>query len=103
MRKRFVVVIERSTESQNNALLDWIKAEGLGWWHWFQNAWLLSNNKGHLDCERIRDKLMEIYGSANNLVIEMGGSGDSWAAYGPSNEKKSMFTWLRDTWSKIDE
>lgn len=99
MKKRFVVIIESSTKEQNDLLLKWIAVEGLGWWHWFDNAWLLSNQRGNLSAAAVRDKLREVYGTANNLVLELNGQADTWAGFGPQTEKRDMFKWLRNNWS----
>jgi len=99
MKKRFVVLIEVSTEDQNVLMLEWIKSEAIGWWHWFQNIWLLSNKHGHLEASTIRDKVREIYGTANVLVLEIKGTEDTWSGYGPKGENRNMFTWLRSDWN----
>ena len=100
MKKRFVIIIEVSTKEQNDAFLAWIKAEKLGWWHWFQNTWLLSNPAGSLRASGIRDKLRECFGTANTLVLELKNGEDTWAGFGPKTDDKDMFKWLRKNWSK---
>ena len=98
MKKRFVVMIETSSKEQNDSFLEWIKEERLGWWHWFQNVWLLSNSRGHLSASDIRDKLKEFYGTANTLVLELRGADDTWSGRGPKNEKRNMFKWIKSNW-----
>lgn len=100
MRKRFIILMNPASTEKNDLLMQWIKDEGLGWWHWFQGSWLLSNSKGHLTATIVRDKLVEIFGPDHSLVMELRGKDDTWAGYGPSSPEKSMFKWIREAWRK---
>ena len=100
MRKRFIILMNPASTEQNDLFLKWINGEGLGWWHWFQGSWLLTNPKGHLTSVTIRDKLSEIFGLSNNLVIELRSTDDTWSGFGPSSPEKNMFKWIRDAWRK---
>ena len=100
MKKRFVVIIESSTKEQNDSFLDWVKQENLGWWHWFQNAWLISNTTGTHTASSIRDKVNEFFPTKNTLVIGLKEGEGSWSGYGPNSEKRSMFKWLKTNWRK---
>lgn len=100
MKKRFIVLIEESSEEQDNSFLEWVKSEKIGWWHWFQHAWLLSNRSGNFTASDIRDKLHDVYGTANNLVIELNETDDTWSGFGPKNENNDMFKWIKDNWHK---
>src|SRR5690348_12613400 len=98
MKKLFIVLVESSTDEQNTEFLEWIKAKNLGWWHWFQNAWLLTNSQGHLSSEVIRDELKSFFGTANTFVMELTNYDGAWSGFGPNTEKKNMFKWLHDNW-----
>lgn len=100
MKKRFVVLIESSSEEQNNSFLSWIRQERLGWWHWFQDAWLLSDPTGDQTAISVRDKVWECFPGSNTLVIELGEGEGTWSGFGPKSEKKDMFSWIRKNWRK---
>lgn len=100
MKKRFIVLIERSTKDQNESFLSWIKGQKLSWWHWFQNVWLLSNSSGSFSAESIRDNVKEFYPGANIFVEELREGEGTWAGLGPNSEERNMFSWLRRTWRK---
>jgi hypothetical protein len=102
MKKRFVVLIESSTKEQNEIFLNWIKSEGVGWFYWFQNAWLLTNIRGHLSASDIRDQVGHAYGQANTIVLELQGGNDTWAGFGPNTEKRDMFKWINANWNSGD-
>lgn len=99
MKKRFVVMIDSVTEDQNKKFLAWVKEENVGWWHWFDNSWLISNNRDHLTAATIRDKAMEIYSGENVLVLELHEGEGTWSGFGPNSGDKDMFKWIRDNWS----
>ena len=100
MKKRFVVIIENSTKEQNDSFLEWIRGEKVGWWHWFQNVWLLSNVGGDLTSKGVRDKVREFFPGANTLVLELRENEGTWSGFGPVGGKRNMFAWLKKSWRK---
>jgi hypothetical protein len=102
MAKRFIVCLDGSNAEQHELFKKYIDEHKLGWWHWLNNIWLISDSSNKLDSEIIRDKVTEIYSNINSLVIELKGSSenDTWSGFGPQGEKNNMFEWLHNTWSK---
>jgi len=102
MSKRYIVGLDSSTEEQDDAFLQFINDNGLGWWHWLNNFWLITDSSGKFSAGEIRDELNESHPSVEKLVIELSDSGDTWSGFGPKSEDQNMFTWLRKTWSKYN-
>lgn len=100
MSKRYIVAVDSSTKEQETAFLALVKADGLGWWHWLNNFWLLTDSEGQLSASEIRHKIMETYPTIHCLVIELSGTEDTWAGYGPNTEARDMFKWLKNTWGR---
>lgn len=100
MKHRYIVCINNSTKEQEEKFVNYIKANGLGWWHWVSNVWLIVDNGGKLSAPLIRDELKSIFESEYNLVIELREKSEGWAGFGPKSENKDMFKWLRDNWKK---
>lgn len=100
MSKRFIVGVDSSTEEQDKAFLSFVKSHGLGWWHWLENFWLITDSSDQLTASDIRDELGKTYPGVHKLVIELSDSGDTWSGYGPKSEKRNMFNWLNETWGK---
>ncbi len=98
MNKRFIIMLNSATAEQNNALLEWIKFEQVGWWHWLKDSWLIATRQNHLTAESVRDKIGEICPGVHNLVIELKEGEGTWAGFGPNTDDKNMFTWLKDNW-----
>lgn len=98
MTKRFIVLLGSTTKAQNQEFVSFLSENHLGWWHYFSDSWLLISKLGKISSEEIRDKVKEIYPGVNNLVLEFYSEGDTWAGFGPSNEKQNMFKWLHKNW-----
>jgi len=100
MRRKFAVALDSSTKDQNEQLRKFIKDNGLGWWHWINNFWLLTDKNGKLTAKQIREKLNEFYPGVHCIVLSLDKDGDSWSGFGPRNSDKNMFDWLKNTWDK---
>jgi len=98
VNKRFVVLVGSATKEQNDAFLRYIKANNLGWWHWLPNAWLLKGTNTQLKAANIRDAARDVFGKANNFVIELNEEGETWSGFGPKTETKNMFAWIHKNW-----
>ena len=98
MNKRFVVLLTSATKEGNDAFLNFIKKNKLGWWHWMPNTWLLKAVNTTLKASDIRDAAREAYGFANSFVIELNEEGDTWSGFGPKTDKRNMFAWIHTNW-----
>jgi len=99
MKKRYIICVNDSNKEQNNLFMEYIKENGLGWWHYIDNFWLLTDISGKLSASIIRDQLNIIYG-VRNMVIEINQNSDNWAGFGPQNENENMFDWIQKNWKK---
>lgn len=100
MKKRFIVMLQDSTKESSDAFLGKIKEWNISWWHWLPTSWLLSDQTGKLSADIIRDTVNEVFG-CHNMVIEIRDDGtDTWAGFGPKGEKRNMFNWMQETWTK---
>lgn len=99
MKKRFIIVVDSIDQELENKITEYVKNNNFGWWHWIDSMWLLTSRNNDITCTIIRDEIGKI--TSNRLmVMEIKNNYNSWAGRGPSNEKKNMFTWLRNTWAK---
>ncbi len=98
MRKRFVVALDSNTGEQNEQFKEYIRDLRLGWWYWLDGFWLLTDSSGELTASELRDDLGEIYPGVRKLVLELRGDDDTWAGFGPKNDAKNMFSWLKRNW-----
>ena len=100
MRRKVAIALNSSTKEQNLELQKFITENGLGWWHWIDNFWLLTDQNGKLTARDIRDKLGEIYPSVRCIVLSLDKDNDTWSGFGPNSSEKNMFNWLKETWDK---
>ena len=100
MSKRYIVALDSSTNEQNDALKAFIKENGLVWWYWIKNFWLITDSQKKVSALDIRDVLMRTHPKADCFVIELGEHGDTWAGFGPATEERNMFKWIEKNWEK---
>jgi hypothetical protein len=98
MSKRFIIILNSSTPEQDGAFGAYIKAKGLGWWHWLTNGWLLYSVSDDLTARQLRDDLKEIYPNVHMMVFELSSGTDTWSGLGPKEEGRDMFEWIRKYW-----
>ena len=100
MSKRYIVALDSSTIEQNDAMKDFVRENGLGWWYWINDFWLLTDPREKFSASEIRDVVGKTHPKTECLVIELNDYGDTWSGFGPKSEYRNMFTWLKKTWSK---
>lgn len=100
MKKRYIILHGTTTPEQREALLQYFKDQRFGWWSWLGDSWLISDVRGISSTAEIRDKLVELMPGVHNLVLELSATGDTWTGYGPSEEKRNMFKWIKDNWKR---
>jgi len=71
MKHRFVVAVDGMTSEEEKRFIAWIQENGLGWWHWIANFWLLTSHRDSITAELIRDTLNDIARGKYKLVLEI--------------------------------
>ncbi len=94
MKRNFVVCVDDATREQQDKLTQFFKEEAnVGYWHWFNDLWLVTDPYNNWSAGSLRDKIREMLPGAHNVVIQIDGS-NTWSGFG--NTK--MFEWFHDTW-----
>ena len=96
--RRFIVLVNGETPQNVSSLIEYATQEGFGWWHWIDNAWLLTTRNTQLKADHIRDKFRSLSGDKWVVVIEV--EHVTWATYGPVGKKK-ISKWIKEQWSKL--
>ncbi|ENG7518036.1 hypothetical protein ABVD55_001181 [Vibrio harveyi] len=96
--RRFIVAAQGMSVDAEKQLKDYFQENGLGWWHWIENVWLITSNRDDINATDIHDKIDKSPVNVRVLVIEIDRSKD-WTGYGPSTENNNMFEWLRTSWT----
>jgi hypothetical protein len=102
MRKRFIILVDTTDQTQNDAFFKHIKASGqFGWWHWFNGSWLLCTTIQSHTAESVRNMVAQFFSGENHMVFELRPDGsDAWYGFGPNEGEKNMFAWIRENWKK---
>jgi hypothetical protein len=96
MKRRFVVFVDRATPEQQNVITQFFhNTKDVGFWHWFTDAWLVTDSTMKWTAPQLRNALKEIVPRLQLLVLQID-KVSSFAAFGDDQ----MFPWLRDVWSK---
>lgn len=98
MKKRFVVCLDSSTSEQNKSFKGFLQDNKLSWWHWLSSTWLLADKNGRFTAKEIRENVRLCYPGVHTIVLELSGSDDTWAGFGPTRPDKNMFDWLKENW-----
>ena len=92
--KRFVVItLDQGTKERRDAITEVVKQLGLGWWHWFQDSWMIPNVPAETTPKAIYAKLesVECLKLASIVVLAFDGVPDHWGRANPDSWK-----WLKD-------
>jgi hypothetical protein len=95
MTRRFLVAVEGMAAPEEEQFIAYIRKEGMGWWHWIANIWLLVDERDTITARIIRDKLSEIAKPSRCLILEV----DPVTWSGVRNDPK-MFDWMTRAWKK---
>lgn len=98
MSRRFAIGANPMTADEKAAIRRWL-GEDCAWWNWINGLWLIRSNKGFHTTETIREKFRELAPDADIIVIQIP-HGDTWSGYGPSDEQRNMFRWIKNTWDQ---
>lgn len=93
--KRFVVAVNNASREQKDAITKMLSENQYGYWHWFQDFWLLTSSINDINSAVIRDEIQKVASGVHCFVLAVDGDPNNWAAYG----KKEQFDWLHKTWS----
>ena len=103
MKKRYIVCINNSNSYWEKKFVNYLKKNSLGWWHWIDGVWLVTDYYGRLSSEIIRNDLMDIFPNIRIMVIQLNQNGtDTWHSAGTASpeENEKMFNWLHEFWKR---
>lgn len=92
---KFIVAISEANAQKRDAISDYVKGRGYGYWHWMPDIWLLTTSKP-VTAEQIRNALMRVARGINILVTPVVAppEGMPWALYAPDEWAE----WLEKNW-----
>lgn len=100
MKRRYVVCFDSLDVNQSKSITMLLKNKQLGWWHWIDNVWFITDSGGRFSASEIRDLLKPIAPKDRMVVLEINEQGDTWAGVRANDPENKMFTWFKETWNK---
>lgn len=100
MKRRYVVCFDGLDINQSKSVTILLKDKGLGWWHWIDNVWFVTDSSGKFNASKLRDLLKAVAPNERLVVLEINESGDTWAGIRANDPEDKMFTWFKETWNK---
>ncbi len=98
MKKRFMLVIDELSKAEEEMILEYCRTNNFGWWHWFENFWLLYTKDMSVSSEQLRNEFNNLFRQNKHLIImEIADTHkNAWAGYGIPEK----FEWLHDRWKE---
>ena len=97
IRNANVILVDRATADQLNAVHEIVKTHASGWWHHFTSVWIVGGEKTATQWRNLISPVIT-EGAANVLVLELPPpeADRLWAFYGKKPEERSK--WLHDSY-----
>jgi len=104
MNKRFVVLLNPTTDAQNEAFRKYVDGSGkFAWWHWMNGSWLLICTDPNETHAAVQEQVMKAFPEVFHLVMDVTGANQNlWGGFGPkgAQDSNNMFKWLLEIWCK---
>ena len=88
---KFIVAIKLDYKEEDK-FVQYLKKEGMGWWHRVDGFWMISTHKSDITVNTIRTVLTEI-SKNTSIVIKVENKG--WSGFGLPDD----FDWMKDNWN----
>jgi hypothetical protein len=97
MKRRFIVAVSGLDKGDQDAFVKFIREKSMGWWHWIDDVWLLTDRTESVTTTEIRDHLKALNSSRRCMVFEVP-EDKTWSGFGPNKPPQDMFHWIKNTW-----
>lgn len=99
MTRRFVILASPLGDAEKQKLREYITQFG-AWWHWIDNAWLVTSKDKKIRAENIRDRILDLNPKARIAVFEFPEDIDWATSSSKTADGKTIQGWLESTWAK---
>jgi hypothetical protein len=100
MKNRFMIAVDGLSSSAETDFVQFLRENGLGWWHRLPNFWLITDRKQKVTAKLLRDKIKELRTEPSKGCLVMQVNEDiTWAGlYAIGSQGRDEFDWLKKTW-----
>ena len=92
MSRSFLVGVSELSVDKQGAIIERLRKEGHGWWHWISDVWFLSTASEELTANDIYDLFKEHTENANMVVMEF--DCKHLVTYGPNTQDRKFAQWF---------
>jgi hypothetical protein len=97
MAKKFVIAIDSGNQVIRNQITTYLKTKNWGFWHWFDDIWLLSAVEEFQTPKSIYELLVAHASIGNQTIIVFDVDSDSRSYWGRA--KQDAWEWLSTQWN----
>jgi hypothetical protein len=90
--RRFVIVVDKSTEAEVDSIIKLLNASGYDWWHWLNDLWLMTTPSGDTAVSAVIEAVTKISNPKKVFITEV--SVVDWIAFVPPKSRE----WLDQYW-----
>lgn len=94
---RFVVIADKLTAQQQDALTNFVKAKGWNFWHWFESTWLLHDVPESITSKQIAEEIdaTPLLSGKSIIAMKVSGPIDYWG-----RSPKESWDWMQENWGR---
>jgi hypothetical protein len=93
--RKFVVVVEKVSAPQQDAITNFVKAQGWDFWHWYENLWLVVDPTEIWTSQGISDAIRRML-SPDEINIMVLGVTDPMTYWGRAPQES--WAWMQLKW-----
>jgi hypothetical protein len=95
-RKKHVIIIDQPTASARDAVHSIVKENAVGWWHHFNDAWIVTGHTPSYWRDKVKAVLNEPSSSVLVLALPHEEADRYWSLYGANASTKGR--WLHENY-----
>jgi hypothetical protein len=92
--KFFVLAVQGASEAQRNAITQYLRDNGYGFWHWLADFWIVQTTTPDLQAPAFRDVIKQFLPGLVFNVFAIRPINNDWAGFGDHRSVE----WLKENW-----
>ena len=97
MNRQFVVGVSDFLQEKQRELIERLRSDGYGWWHWIGDMWFIATASDKVTVKSIYEMFSEYTDNSNVIVMEI--ECKQTFLYGPIDKHASYSDWFLKNFS----
>ena len=98
MAQRFIICTDGSenapTAKERDRITDLLMSKNLDVWHWFEDLWLVVDNRDEYNASGLRDEIQKCFTRQKKNVLVLQTETRNYSGYGPG----AAWKWMKRKW-----